>query len=187
MNKKLLYTILSVLFILNINCFEDANSIRHKRNRETEQTRRVIELKEKERGRGGNEKTEYTSNIIKMEKRNGVYYIPVLINDVKMKFIFDTGASDITISVTEAEFLIKQGTLTKEDVIGTANYSDANGDVNEGTVINLKTVQLGNKVLHNIRASIVHNDRAPLLLGQSALEKFGKVSIDYKKGIIILE
>ena len=125
--------------------------------------------------------------IVKMEKRNGVYHIPVELNGSKMDFIFDTGAGIISISETEAIFLMKQGTLTKDDIIGTANFSDANGDITEGTIINLKTVKIGGVTLNNIEASIVPNSVAPLLLGQSAFEKFGKISIDYKKGEITLE
>ena len=135
-------------------------------------------------------KTRYRSQgktIIKMEKKNGVYSVPVELNGTKMYFIFDTGASIISISETEAAFLIKQGTLTKEDVIGKANFSNANGDITEGTIINLKIVKIGNVTLKNIKASVVPNANAPLLFGQSALEKFGKISIDYKRGEITLE
>lgn len=124
---------------------------------------------------------------IKMEKVNGVYQIPVEINGIPMFFIFDTGASIISISETETMFLYKQGKLAKEDIIGTANFMDANGDISEGTIIILRTVQIGNKTLKNIEASVVHNLIAPLLLGQSALEQFGKISIDNQKGEITFE
>lgn len=125
--------------------------------------------------------------IIKMEKRNGVYYVPIELNDSKMDFIFDTGAGIISISETEALFLIKQGTLTESDFKGTSNFIDANGTITEGTIINLKTVKIGGIILHNIEASVVPNAVAPLLLGQSAFERFGKISIDYKRGEITLE
>lgn len=125
--------------------------------------------------------------IIKMTKRNGVYFIPCKINGSEMEFIFDTGASDITMSLTEALFLYKQGTLTDDDFIGTQQYQIANGSVEEGTVIKLKTVEIGNRKLYNVQASVVHNLQAPLLLGQSALNKFGKISIDYNKGEITFE
>ncbi len=127
-------------------------------------------------------------NIVKMlQEGDGVYRIPVLINDVQMKFIFDTGAGMISMSATEARFLYKQGTLTDEDFIETANFSDANGDITPGMVVRLRTVKIGNKTLENIKASIVDNDKAPLLLGQSALEKFGKISIDYNKSVLVFE
>ncbi len=125
--------------------------------------------------------------VVKIEKVNGVYQIPVEIDGTSMFFIFDTGASTISISETEAGFLYKQGKLTKEDIKGTANFSDANGNISEGTIIILSTVKIGDRVLKNIEASVVHNLKAPLLFGQSALERFGKISIDNKKGEITFE
>lgn len=116
--------------------------------------------------------------VVKMEKINGVYQIPVLVNGVPMSFIFDTGASTISISETEAVFLYKQGKLTAEDIKGSGSFTDANGDISDGTVVSLKSVQIGDRVLTDIEASVVHNLHAPLLFGQSALEKFGTISID---------
>jgi aspartyl protease family protein len=125
--------------------------------------------------------------VVQMEKVNGVFQIPVEVDGVKMFFIFDTGASSISISETEANFLYKQGLLTNEDIIGKVNFLDATGDISEGTVIVLKTVKIGNIVLDNIEASVVHNQNAPLLFGQSALKNFGKISIDNKRGEITFE
>lgn len=125
--------------------------------------------------------------VIKMTKKGGVYEIPCKINGTSMEFIFDTGASDITISLTEAMFLYKQGTLTDDDFLGTQQYQIANGAIEEGTVINLKTVEIGDRRLHNVKASIIHNMEAPLLLGQSALSKHGKISIDYNRNEITFE
>ena len=125
--------------------------------------------------------------VLKMKKNKGVYYLPCKINGTPMEFIFDTGASDITISLTEAMFLYKQGTLTDNDFLGTQKYQIANGDIEEGTVIKLKTVELGNLKLNNVQASIVHNIEAPLLLGQTALSQFGKISIDYSRNEITFE
>lgn len=125
--------------------------------------------------------------LVKMVEENGIYKIPIYINDTKMNFIFDTGASDITISATEAMFLYKQGTLQQEDILGTQQYQIADGSISEGTIINLRTVKIGKKTLKNVKASIVHNMEAPLLLGQSALAQFGKVSIDYNRNEIIFE
>jgi aspartyl protease family protein len=125
--------------------------------------------------------------IVKMNKNNGVYEVPIEINGSKMFFIFDTGASDITISLTEAIFLYKQGTLTDDDFLGTQQYQIADGSISEGTIINLKTVKIGNRILTNVQAAVVHNMGAPLLFGQSALAQFGKVTIDYNRGEISFE
>lgn len=128
-----------------------------------------------------------TSSVVKMENSSGVYYIPSKINGFDMRFIFDTGASDITISLTEALFLLKQGTLTEDDILGTQKYQIADGSISEGTIINLKEIQIGDRVLKNIKATVIHNNEAPLLLGQSALTRFGRVIIDYNRGEILFE
>jgi aspartyl protease family protein len=133
----------------------------------------------------GNSRNEKTT--IKMVKVNGVYQVPIEVNGTSMSFIFDTGASDVSISLLEAEFLYKQGKIMEEDVIGTQQFMDANGDISEGTLINLKEVKIGNRTVNNIKASVVHNNKAPLLLGQSVFERFGKISIDNNKGEITLE
>lgn len=48
---------------------------------------------------------------IVMEKKGDVYYIPGEINGVPLKFIFDTGASNVYLSLTEALFMLKNGYL----------------------------------------------------------------------------
>jgi len=125
--------------------------------------------------------------VVKMTKQNGVYEIPTEINGVPMHFIFDTGAGLISMSTAEAIFLYKQGKLTDADALGNADFMDANGNVSEGLIVNLREVKVGNKVLTDVKASIVPNLKAPLLFGQSALEQFGKVSIDYPNEQITFE
>jgi aspartyl protease family protein len=126
-------------------------------------------------------------SVIKMRKESGVYHVPCVINGTEMEFIFDTGASDITMSLTEAKFLYKQGKLTDDDIRGTHQYQIADGSIHEGIVVILRKVEIGNRVLQNVEASIMDNEDAPLLLGQSALSKFGKVSIDYNRNEITFE
>ncbi|HOL87060.1 MAG TPA: retropepsin-like aspartic protease [Defluviitoga tunisiensis] len=131
--------------------------------------------------------TEKYDNAVKMESENGVKYIWIEINGIRLKFIFDTGASNICISSAEAAVLYRQGTLSRSDIIDVQHFQDATGRVSKGTRINLREVKIGKKVLHNIEAIIIDNYEAPLLLGQSALEKFGRISIDNQRGVIIFE
>lgn len=124
------------------------------------------------------------NEVVKMREEGGVYLVPIQINGISMEFIFDTGASIISLSDTEALFLWKQGKLKEDDFRGTQEFMDANGDINEGTIVNLRNVKIGNKIIHNIEASIVHNQIAPLLFGQSAMNKFGEIKINYNKNEI---
>jgi clan AA aspartic protease (TIGR02281 family) len=126
----------------------------------------------------------YSQNVIKMQRINGIYHVPCKVNGIPMNFVFDTGAADVTISITEAKFLIKQGLISKEDFIGNTNYQIASGDEIVGTKIYLKTIEIDGIILRNIPASIIHQQNAPLLLGQSAIEKIGKYTIDGDKLIL---
>lgn len=125
-----------------------------------------------------------SSSKVRMKEESGVYTVPIKINGLELNFIFDSGAADITISSAEAIVLLKQGKLKEEDILGEAYYQIADGSIAAGTVINLRTVQIANKVLHNVQATVVDNLDSPLLLGQSALSRFGKISIDYNNSTI---
>lgn len=124
--------------------------------------------------------------IIKMQREGGVFTVPCSLNGVKLKFIFDTGASNVSISLTEANFLFKNGYLTKEDILGNESYLDATGSISVGTKINIKKLEFSGLILNNVEASIVHKLNAPLLLGQSAMAKFGKFQFDPNNGTITI-
>ncbi|MBS1686362.1 MAG: retroviral-like aspartic protease family protein [Bacteroidetes bacterium] len=128
----------------------------------------------------------YAQSPIKMELTGGVYKIPCKVNGLNLKFIFDTGASDVSVSLTEALFMLKNDYLSESDFLGTEHYKIANGDIEEGTKINLKCIEVGGQKVYNVSASIVHSTDAPLLFGQSAMQKFGKFSIDYSAHILWL-
>ena len=136
-NLSILFIVLSIFYSGCIDC-----SRSKRRNAGVKQN---METNNEEHNRRSVGKT-----VVKMEKINGVFQIPTEVNGVAMHFIFDTGASIISISETEAIFLYKQGKLTNEDIKGSANFSDANGDISEGTIINLKTVKIGKITLSNI-------------------------------------
>lgn len=121
---------------------------------------------------------------ISFTKEGGVCKVKCAINGLPLHFIFDTGATDVSISSVEATFMAKNDFLSSSDIIGKQNYQTADGNITEGTVINLKDVKLGSLHLNNIKASVVRNQAAPLLLGQSVLSKLGKIEIDNTKKVL---
>jgi hypothetical protein len=65
---------------------------------------------------------------IPLEERGGTYVVPVLINKVIfLKFVIDTGASDVSIPVDVVATLLRTGTLQESDFIGTQTYKLADG------------------------------------------------------------
>ncbi len=115
---------------------------------------------------------------ITMEKHGGVYYVPGKVNGLSMKFIFDTGASNVCLSLTEAIFMLKNGYI-KESDIGEKGYSQiANGDVVENTKVILRNIEIGGITIKDVAAVISNSLDAPLLLGQSAIQKLGQIQLD---------
>ncbi len=117
----------------------------------------------------------------------GVYYVPMRVNGQELEFCFDTGAGIISISRLEAALLLKQGKINKDDVIGESQATIADGSTVHGTRINLREVELAGVILRDVEADISDNDSAPLLLGQSAMSRFGAFKVDYKKQTITFE
>ncbi len=174
--------IIAILQLILVGCNSCSPSGRHAMQQKVVNS--STQSKAVERNQHHRSRMNKGKSIVHMRNSNGVYYIPVRLNGVDMEVIFDTGAADIVISSVEALFLLKQGKLSEEDIEGQAYYGIADGSVAVGTVINLKSVEIGNRVLNNVQATVVDNVEAPLLLGQSALAQFGRVSINYNDNTI---
>jgi clan AA aspartic protease (TIGR02281 family) len=133
-----------------------------------------------------------TSNSTKEERvvdipftaAHGVTKVDCTINNLPLNFIFDTGASDVTISKVEADFMLKNGYLNEQDIVGKKTYQVATGAIAVGTTIVLKEIKFGGLVLNDVRASVVESQNAPLLLGQSVLQRLGKIEIDNVKRVL---
>lgn len=129
-----------------------------------------------------------SSNKIKITKNNGVYEIPVILNDVlKINFIIDSGASEVSVSPDVALTLIKTGTITNNDFLPSQTYRFADGSTAESNRFIIRTISIGNQVLKNTEASISNSIEAPMLIGQNVLEKFGSITIDYKNQLLIIK
>ena len=169
MKRTYIYILLAVLILSSCH-----------RRREYEDNDTTSEYVDNDRRNDNQEYREERSirkgTKVYMEQAGGVY--------LDLKFIFDTGASSICISAAEAAVMVRQGKITEDDILGQQQFQDATGGISVGTIIRLKTVEIGGIVLHNVEANVVDNIQAPLLLGQTALSKFGKVTIDYNNNTI---
>jgi aspartyl protease family protein len=123
---------------------------------------------------------------VKMTQENGVFTVPCTVNGLQMNFIFDTGASNVSISLTEAKYMMKNGHLNKEDLVGATYFQFADGNISQGTKVVIRELKIGNRTLRNVEANVVHTDNAPLLLGQSALQRFGLITVDYSNKRLII-
>ena len=128
--------------------------------------------------------TAWSDTIIQMEEYGGVYRIPCTVNGAKMKFIFDTGASKVSMSISMAEYLLDNDYISDEDLLGVGQTQTADGTIVDHLRINLKEIEIGGQKLQDIEAVVLASQNAPLLLGQSAIQKLGHIRLNGNQLII---
>ncbi len=98
---------------------------------------------------------------------DGHFYIITKIGDVHIRFLVDTGASDITLSLQDARKLgIDLSKLTFNKI-----YHTANGIVTAAPII-IEKMEIGNLFMKKINASVNSTEIPYSLLGMSALSDF---------------
>jgi gag-polyprotein putative aspartyl protease len=128
----------------------------------------------------------YGSEEVPIERRGDTYRVPVRINDtITLPFLLDTGASDLAIPADVALTLVRAGALASGDFIGKDRYALANGSEEVRELVVIREVQVGDYAVRNVTATITPPQGEPLL-GQSFLSKFGAVTLDYNRLVLIL-
>lgn len=122
---------------------------------------------------------------IKMQKDGGVYKIPCVVNGLKLKFIFDTGASNVCISLSEANLMLENGYLDKSDIVGFGKSQIADGSIINNTKIIIRELEINGLFLKDVEAVVINELKAPLLLGLSAIEKLGKIQIEGEEIVVL--
>ena len=122
--------------------------------------------------------------VIILTKQNGVYTIPCSINGVKRSLVFDTGASSVTISMDLANMLFREGKLTDSDIKGFGKSQTASGHIVDNMALVLKDIEISGLHLKNVDAVVIKGQNVPLLLGLSAIQKLGRVTLSGNKLIV---
>jgi clan AA aspartic protease (TIGR02281 family) len=126
---------------------------------------------------------------ITMKRANGILWVPAQINKaVAINFIVDSGAADVTIPKDVFRTLIRTGTLSEKDMIGSGKFGTADGSEVEGLRFKLASLQVGDQILTDVVASVIpkSSDASQPLLGQSFLSRFQSWSIDNNSGTLNL-
>lgn len=97
------------------------------------------------------------------------YYLTIKINNQFIKFMIDTGASDVVI---DKNLATKLG-INTENLYYDKIFQTANGQV-RGASIYFNEIDVSGVKFHNVIASITSSDLAVPLLGMSFLKRFYK-------------
>ena len=126
------------------------------------------------------------TNEVRLEKQGGTYTVPVVINNaIRLNFILDSGASDVLIAGDVFLTLVRTGTIKQSDFIGSQTYSLADGSKLKGARFTIHELKVGSQVATDVVASVgpVTGD---LLLGLSFLSRFGTVTLDNNRHVLLL-
>ena len=122
---------------------------------------------------------------VKLEQDGDCYLVGANVNGIPMKMTLDTGASTMSISIIEYEFLKKQK-LISDSTAQVSECTIAIGDATKCFMIKIAQVSIGDTSVKNIDCLVMENPDAPLLLGMNVLNGLGGVSINYKRKLLIL-
>lgn len=112
---------------------------------------------------------------------DNVFYVIADVNGAPIRFLLDTGCSDIQITSAEFYYLKHMGLVCDSDLVDSVKCTYANGIETMCPSINIKTLKIGDVEVNDVTCVIQNDVNAPLLLGQSILNKIGNVFIDFKE------
>jgi clan AA aspartic protease (TIGR02281 family) len=123
---------------------------------------------------------------IPLVRKSGGMIAPVVINNaLKLDFIVDSGASDVSIPADVFASLVRANTVTRADITGTRNYKNADGEIFQSQTFVIRSLKIGNIEASRVQAKVSPSN-APPLLGQSFLKRFKSWSIDNSTQELIL-
>lgn len=133
---------------------------------EVDGTRQTLMLGGAPVSQGGASASEGDSKIVLHASGNGHFVTLGQINGHSINFMVDTGASFVSVSISEAERLGISLKGAQPIVMGTANGST------QAWRVKLNSVRIGNTTVHEVDAVVMPASMPVVLLGNSYLSRF---------------
>lgn len=124
--------------------------------------------------------TEMPGQITLARQEDGHFYLKATLKDKQqIKFLIDTGASNIALTKEDA---LKLG-FNLSTLKYTQKYSTANG-INYAAPVRIDQLTIGDKTFYNVKAHVVYDGLDISLLGMSLIDQFKDFKIT--KDMLIL-
>jgi peptidoglycan-associated lipoprotein len=111
----------------------------------------------------------------------------LIMNEYAKNFKYTKALATISFSLEEALGLLTKGFISKSDFLGDVNKSLANGTIADKSKFNIKKLVIGKNTLENVEAVVLKDQKSPIELGDSILNKIGKFKVDKDKKVLIFE
>jgi predicted aspartyl protease len=125
--------------------------------------------------------------VVKGRSIQGHLLVPVSVNGADAQdYIVDSGATQVSIPWSDAQALMKAGRLKPGDYKGSGVGTVANGAGVLVEVYNIRSLKVGDAEVKNVLVGVRMSGGGPRLLGQTFLKRFKTVSVDNKRGVLVL-
>jgi len=125
-------------------------------------------------------------HMVSLEPHDGAFVVPAVLNDLMtVKFIVDSGSADVSIPEDLASTLIKSGTMTNADLLGSKTYMLADGSLVPSKIYRMASLRIGGMVMNNVTVRVAAS-KSSLLLGQSFLSRLQSWSMDNARKVMII-
>ena len=130
---------------------------------------------------------EATQGTTQFQRMGGVFVLSARLNGAtQVYFIVDSGAATVQIPEEAVEEMKRNGTLTEADFMGQHRFILADGRTMQQRVFRLRSLQIGDRTMENVLATMVA-PKSRALLGQSFLRRLNWWKIDNVKNAIEFE
>jgi peptidoglycan-associated lipoprotein len=109
------------------------------------------------------------------------------INDFSTDIIFDPGSAESFIDENIVLELLKKGAIDRDDFQGVFEEIMVNDRIKENSVLTLKKIRLGEKVINNSKVKVKTDLKGALLLGKDILDNAGAYVVDDENKLIIFK
>ena len=124
---------------------------------------------------------------VPIRRQGGTFTVPAEINErVTLRFIVDSGASDVNIPSDVVAGMLASGALSRSDFLGRRDYVLADGSRISAETFRIRSLRIGGRVVEDVVATAGALS-SPFLLGQSFLRKLKSWSIDNANDTLVLE
>jgi len=125
--------------------------------------------------------------VVPLEQLGSIYVLPAVVNGVvNMRFLLDSGATDVSIPADVVAAMVKAGLVKDRDFLGEQTYTLADGSKVPSKTFQLRSLKVGDVLIQNVKAS-VSPEKAPPLLGQSFFGRLKSWSLNNTLHALIID
>lgn len=116
----------------------------------------------------------------------GEIHVPCILNRYNLIFTLDTrDRTAMYVSLEQALKLLTDGAINRNDFEGDAERILGAGTIANRAVFNINELRIGDRTVNNIKATVIHRQTHPIVIGENILREFGEFTINQEKRQII--